>query len=371
MLEQLPWVLIIGTALLLAAQLFVVLGAFKHLLAHDQLPPFAAGSAPFISVIVPARNEAEHLAGLLNDLREQDFPADRFEVILVDDGSHDGTLEIARRFAKPGLSFLQLVGNTGKKAAIELGVAHANGDIIVVTDADARCGPLRLSSIAQAWQRERFDLLLMPIAVRSDNSLLQELQANEQGGFMAVAIASVRAGNPMIANGANMAFRRSVFEALGGYDGNRHMASGDDMFLLETMRDANKTVTCLAVPEVVVTVEPTVTWRSFLDQRLRWAGKMKAMHIGAASVLPVFALLIPVLLWACTFTGVPPLLAFMLWIAWLVPLVAMTTAVNGVIGRQPSPFAVAMDLVLFSVYAPIVAVLSLFVRPDWKGRKSR
>ncbi|MEO8066182.1 MAG: glycosyltransferase [Flavobacteriales bacterium] len=367
----LPWILLIATAALLIIQLFVVLGSFRHLLDHDELPAFG-GQGPFISVIVPVRNEAEHLPELLDDLRSQEYPTDRFEVIVVDDGSEDSTLAKAQRFERAGFSVVQLLGAVGKKAAIELGVEHAKGALIVITDADARCGPLRLKTIARAWQRAPFDMLLMPINVGSNGSLLEELQANEQAGFMAVAIASARAGRAVLANGANLAFRRSVFEALHGFDGNRHIASGDDMFLLEKMRSANKTVTSLAVPEVVVMVAPAINWRSFLQQRLRWAGKMKAVRFGAMSLLPLSALLIPVLLWMCTLhSAVPWRVAPLLWCAWLIPLVVLVTSANGTVGRKASPFSIAMHLVLFSIYAPVIALVSAFFRPRWKGRTAQ
>jgi len=371
MIEQLPWVLIVGTALLLALQLFVLLNALKHLLGHDELPTAALSHAPFISVIVPARNEADHIRALLDDLRAQDYPTDRFEVIVVDDGSEDSTQAQVHPSAQPSVRLLELMGAAGKKAAIELGVSNANGDIIVITDADGRCGPLRLKSVAQAWRSATFDLLLMPIAVRSDNSFLQELQANEQAGFMAVAIASARAGNALIGNGANMAFRRSTFQLLDGYDGNRQFVSGDDMFLLRKMQMANKTVICLAVPEVVVHVPAASSWKSFLDQRLRWAGKMKATGSGGMKLLPAIALSLPVMLWACTVVHLSqPILVMALWGAWLVPIVVITTSINGTINRKPSPFAVALDLVLFSIYAPVIAVLSLMHKPTWKGRRT-
>jgi cellulose synthase/poly-beta-1,6-N-acetylglucosamine synthase-like glycosyltransferase len=371
MIEQLPWVLIIGTALLLAVQLFVLLNALKHLLGHDVLPTAVLSPAPFISVLVPARNEAEHIKALLDDLRAQDYPSDRFEVIVVDDGSEDDTQDNVFTSTQPTVRLIELTGATGKKAAIEKGVSCANGDIILLTDADGRCGPLRLKTIAQAWRAATFDLLLMPIAVRSNNSLLFELQANEQAGFMAVAIASARAGRALIANGANMAFRRSAFQLLDGYDGNRHFASGDDMFLLRKMQMAHKTVTCLAVQEVVVHVPAVPSWRTFLDQRLRWAGKMKATGSGTMSLLPAIALLLPVLLWWNTVVHFRlPLLVIALWSAWLVPLVVITTSINDTIDRKPSPFAVALDLVLFSLYAPTIAILSLVHKPIWKGRRT-
>lgn len=364
----LPWIFIVATALLLVIQMFLVLGSFKHLLDHDELPPFV-GQGPLISVVVPARNESEHLPLLLDDLRSQEYPGDRFEVIVVDDGSEDNTLAAAQRFTQAGFRVVELEGTTGKKAAIESGVRLAQGSLIVITDADARCGPLRLKTIARAWQRAPFDLLLMPIRVRSDGTLLEELQANEQAGFMAVAIASARAESAVLANGANLAFRRSVFEALQGFDGNRHIASGDDMFLLQKMRSTNKTVSSLAVPEVVVTVAPAGSWNSFLQQRLRWAGKMKTARFGAMSLFPLAALLIPVLLWVCTLhNAVPWRVAPLLWCAWLIPIMVLVGSANGTLGRTASPFSVAMHLVLFSIYAPVIALVSIFYRPKWKGR---
>lgn len=382
-----PWWIVLATAALVVGQLFIALHGMRLLLGDDELPAFRPAVAPFISVVVPVRNEEATISALLGDLRAQDYPRNRFEVIMVDDGSDDATRLVAERCMDPGWRLLVLHDGQGKKAAIERAVAEAAGDVVLVTDADVRCGQLRLQFVARAWQRGPYDLLLMPITASSDGSWLQELQTNEQLGFMAVAASSARGGHAAIANGANMAFRRSTFELLNGFHGHRHIASGDDMFLLQSMRSSNKTVVYLATPEVLVGVRSEQTFTGFLQQRLRWAGKMRSGIVGIPSILLVLALMVPVMLWASTlmvFTEpvhrltqdgwsipapVPVVVPLLLWLGWLLPIVVLAQTMGTRIGQRTSPFGLASGLVLFSIYAPVIAVLSLFMRSTWKGRR--
>lgn len=386
-MEGWPWWIILATAALVIGQLFFALHAMRLLLGDDELPDFRPAIAPFISVVVPARNEAGNIGGLLNDLRAQDYPLNRFEVIVVDDGSEDNTAQVVEEHLAPSWKLLLSADGEGKKAAIEQAVRDSHGDVVLVTDADARCGPLRLRSIARAWQREPFDLLLMPITVTNDGNWLQELQTNEQLGFMAVAAASARGGRAVIANGANIAFRRSTFELLGGFQAHRHIASGDDQFLLRSMQAANKSVGHLATPEVVVHVRPETGWAGFIQQRLRWAGKMTRGGLGTAFFLPALALLVPILLWASTlmlFTApverlaeagwmspdpIPVLVPILLWLGWGLPIVVLAQTMGARTGQRVSTIGLAGGLVLFTIYAPIIAVLSLFMRSTWKGRR--
>jgi len=93
------------------------------------------GGLGLISVVVPAYNAREAIAECLEALLHQTVPRDRYEVIVVDDGSSDGTAEVVRPY---GVKLLQQA-NQGPAAARNLGVAHAQGEIILFTDAD--CAP--------------------------------------------------------------------------------------------------------------------------------------------------------------------------------------------------------------------------------------
>ena len=340
-----------------------------------------------VSLIVPARNAADTLSPLLQDLYVQQWPKEAIEVIVVDDGSTDHTAEIVREMQKrwPGLILLSAEGN-GKKAAITRGVEKARGAWIVITDADARCGPLRVQRIMECLRGTEVDMLLMPVETRSSGGVIQRLQADEQTALLGVAAGTALQGRPLLANGANMAFRRSAFRSIGGYSGDT-WASGDDMFLLKRMLKAGRDVKYLLHPDVLVTVEAEQTFRDFWDQRLRWAGKMRAVG-SSGGWLALAGLLFPwfLLYVSCSFTLVEMMfqrpLAIMLllssaWLLWLMPIMALVRAVRRFLqasGSGPqhrgAQLTTLFSLIAFSFYSPLIAVVSLFVKPNWKGRKT-
>ena len=93
---------------------------------------------PMVSVVVAARNEAIFIEGCLRALGQQDYPSDKYEVIVVDDGSTDGTdrLAIDSQDGPTAMRLLRTGGGGSKKAALSLGISAAKGEIILSTDAD-------------------------------------------------------------------------------------------------------------------------------------------------------------------------------------------------------------------------------------------
>lgn len=349
--------------------------------ASDEQP------AARVSLIVPARNAAGTLTALLQDLHAQQWPKEAVEVFVVDDGSEDGTAELVRAMAKrwPGLLLVQAEGK-GKKAAISEGVRRAQGEWVLLTDADARCGPLRVPRIMQHVHGSGLDLLLLPVGTRAHGGMIQQLQADEQAALLGVGAGTALQGGAVLANGANMAFRRSAFLEVGGYAGDT-WASGDDMFLLQRMRKARRQVGYLLHPDVLVTVDAEPTFAGFWAQRLRWAGKMRAMS-GPGPWAAMAGIMLPwFLLYASTsFTLAelmlkrPLAILFLLsaaWLLWLLPLLRLArtarrflqTSMDAAPPRWPDVSAL-LALLAFSFYAPAVALTSLFVRPRWKGRKT-
>ncbi|MBK8499695.1 MAG: glycosyltransferase [Flavobacteriales bacterium] len=355
-----------------------VIGAWREAIRkEDQATKGELGDQPLVSVIVPARDEAGNIAVLLQDLYGQRYPQERMEVIVVDDGSTDTTAGIVEGMMRswPQLRLLKSDG-TGKKSAITTGVVAAKGELVVLTDADVRCGLDRIISIAAHWRSVQSDLVILPVYT-DGHGALGRLQEEEQAALLGMAMGSATRGRPSLAYGANLAFRREAFLAVGGYEGDR-FASGDDLFLLQRMQRAGKRITCLFDREALVTASAVHSAGAFVAQRLRWAGKMGGA--GFTTAAPgLAALLFPwVLLWHSLrhdlAAGIGDHLLYstalliMAWSCWFVPIIAMVGDVRRQAGRPTNIPATVLSLIVFSCYAPLIALGSLIVRPKWKGR---
>lgn len=338
-----------------------------------------AGGLPMVSMVVPVRNGAGTINGLLQDLHAQHFPKDRVEVIVVDDHSTDATADQTRGMMKhwPHLRLLVNDGE-GKKAAITQGVSAAKGALIIITDADARCGADRVPTIVAHWMASNADMVLMPVRTEADSSFLGRLQQDEQAALLVAGAATALEGAPILANGANMAFTRDAFMAVRGYVGDRH-ASGDDIFLLERMKQAGRPVSYLLDTRAMVTVQAEGTGREFWQQRLRWAGKMRGVR-GAGKWASLLALLLPVGLVVMTLSLKLPsavnqglfrsaLLLGSAWLMWFIPVLGIVRDAKGFLGQRHSSLGAMISLLAFAVYAPAVALAAMFARPVWKGRR--
>lgn len=333
-----------------------------------------------ISVVVPARNADRTMVPLLQDLFAQDVPKERIEVIVVDDHSEDDTAGVVRAMM-PRWPQLKLISapEPGKKAAITAGVAASQYDIMVLTDADARCGSSRARMIAERMVAGGVDLLILPVRTIGERSFLGRLQEEEQAALAGMALGEAMLDRPGLAFGANLAFRKEAFHAVGGYTGDRFV-SGDDVFLVDRMRKAGRTIAGYADPRALVTVEAEGTWAGFIRQRIRWAGKMRGM-VSAMNVLGAMALLWPwLLVWRSVQSEMASLLEgqgvevlFLLIAAWglaIVPVVGLVRDVRSKSQQRSSALISVLCYLLFLVYAPVIAVVSLVHRPRWKGRRT-
>jgi glycosyltransferase involved in cell wall biosynthesis len=133
-------------------------------------------SRPALSIVVPAFNEAVNLptllAGLTATLRTL---TDRWEVIVVDDGSRDATPGVMLQWLlAPGVRYLRLSRNFGKEAALTAGIDHAGGDAVVLMDADGQHPLELLASMVEAW-RDGADAVCAVRQSRADESVFKRL----------------------------------------------------------------------------------------------------------------------------------------------------------------------------------------------------
>ncbi len=234
-----------------------------------------------VSVIIPARNEAANIAGCIRSVLSQDYPQHLLETILVDDHSEDDTSTIAQREGGKRLRIISLKDfieggsvNSFKKKALATGIAQSSGELIVTMDADCIAPPLWLKNITALYEKRHSAMIIGPVAFTNDGSLLQAFQSLDFTMMQGITAAAHRLKLGGMANGANLAFSRAAFEAVGGYRDTEHLASGDDYLLLQKMsQHFPERIHYLKVKDAIVATSPQLTWSTFLNQRVRWASK--------------------------------------------------------------------------------------------------
>jgi poly-beta-1,6-N-acetyl-D-glucosamine synthase len=206
--------------------IMLIIGWNKSIRASE-----SSRSAPeeFISVIIPVRNEAKQMERLLVNLAKQHYT--NFEVIIMDDHSSDDTLKIIRSYPMPQLSVHTNSGQ-GKKQAITEGVKRSAGQLIVTTDADCSFHPDWLKTMNRYFQDKKVLFLFGGVRIYDTPNFFTKMQAVEFASLIGSAAATAAFNIPTMCNGANLAYRKHVFEEVKGYEGNVHVPSGDDEFLM-------------------------------------------------------------------------------------------------------------------------------------------
>jgi cellulose synthase/poly-beta-1,6-N-acetylglucosamine synthase-like glycosyltransferase len=230
-------------------------------------------------VVIAARNEEKNIPHLLSCIAEQQYPRNFFEVIIIDDHSTDNTWqELSSYTADFSLKLYQLPEELhGKKSAIDLAVKNASGELIVQTDADCSAGPGWLASIAGFYKQTGAKFIAAPVTLRNDRSLLGIFQSLDFLTMQTITGASVFKRFHTMCNGANLAFVRSAFVEVNGFEGIDNIPSGDDMLLMHKIYSAypDKVAYLKSSAAIVQTAAPP-TWKDFFNQRIRWSSK--AVH---------------------------------------------------------------------------------------------
>ncbi|MFT3703778.1 MAG: glycosyltransferase [Agriterribacter sp.] len=269
---------------------FVLLFIYYGLIAYyhyawEQIPVFEnVDTIPSekISIIIPARNEAHNIGSCLYAILNQDYPKHLLEIIVIDDHSTDDTPAIVKRYATKGVQYISLQEvllndepiKAYKKKAIETGIGSATGTLIVTTDADCTAGENWISTIASFHSNSKAAFIVAPVKIKTGRSLLSLFQSLDFSILQGITAASVYKNFHRMCNGANLAYEKKAFEAVNGFENIDHIASGDDMLLMDKIAEQYKGgIAYLNSPSAIVETLPAQSWSAFFNQRIRWASK--------------------------------------------------------------------------------------------------
>ena len=271
---------------------------------------------PLVSVVVAVRNEVENIEYLLADLCAQTYPLDVYEIIVVDDGSEDGTPDRvrARLGGKVSIRLIEtkdVCATTGaKKVALTLGIEEARGQIILTTDGDCRVKSTWVQGMVDCFEEDVG--MVVGFSQIGHPGQVQGIRAGWEAidflALMGCAFGGIGHGHPISASGQNLAYRKEAFSQVGGYERVKGRASGDDVLLLQLVRRLTQWRVATAPVELTATVHPfTPSWRAFLHQRVRWASNAPyQIHLDSllfaymlcAFIMEVLLVLTPLLIWA-------------------------------------------------------------------------
>ncbi len=240
-----------------------------------------SGRPPSVSVVVAARNEAANIEACLNALAAQTYPPERLQIVAVDDRSDDGTFEIMARFRKKlGERFIlkkieRVPQNISpKKFALSQGIESASGEIIFTTDADCQPPPEWVAETAPLFSDE-VGMVIGPAPFEPAQTFWEKLLAldNFAAAFVAAGAAGWNVG--ATCSGRNLAYRKPVYEEVGGFKAIQHSLSGDDdLFLQQIKKRTRWQIRYSLNPKTAVPSRPAASLAEFIRQRRR--------HVSAA-----------------------------------------------------------------------------------------
>lgn len=353
-----------------------VLFIFKAVKAWGNLRALGPyiGEECSISIIIPCRNESANLPLLFYDLERQLFPKEKFQVVFVDDHSDDGSFELFEELQKShsfSSTFLPLKQEEeGKKAALTAGIENSEFNYLMTTDADCRLPNKWLKTFSDYFASTDAALLAGAVEIKADNSFFSKMQGFEFASLSGITAAFFGLKKPIMCNGANLAFKKELFHRVNGYSKHSHIASGDDVFFLHQAKSLKVPICYVFERAARVETHPKESLKTFLEQRIRWAGKSSSYKDGnilyVGFLVGVYNLLLLLLLLLAIVKGSYLWLLLLLFVVkFLMDMLFMYKIRHFFSLNHILLYSFILSL-LYPFYAVGIGVISLFTSSAWK-----
>jgi glycosyltransferase involved in cell wall biosynthesis len=364
----------------LLAYLFVILTLY---FGFDKVPTLHLkdrNPANKFSIVIPFRNEAKQLPDLLKSICQLNYPNSHFEILFVDDASEDSSADVIHNFfhthnKQIDYHILDNQGFSGspKKDALNLAVKQAKHPYIVTTDADVSLPSYWLDAFDECIQEHHPDFIVAPVQLHKINSFLHRFQQLEFLSLQASTIGGFGINKPFMCNGANLCYKKSVFLKISAYDSNNHIASGDDVFLLEAMvKKRPEHIIYLKNELSIVKTKALNTWESVIQQRQRWAAKSSAYTLWVGKLVGIIVFLMNL-----TIASLPVLVllqqirlhsALMLLIAKISADFLLIFQSGKFFDQREALRAFLPSSIIYPFFSTFIVFKSLLGSYQWKGR---
>jgi 1,2-diacylglycerol 3-beta-glucosyltransferase len=350
--------------------IFFYIGAIKE--RKKPIDEFANEEIPFVSVVIPARNEEENIRQCIISIAKSNYPKEKFEIIAVNDRSSDNTKAILEDLRKDirNLEIVDIVNDSqkknlrGKPGALQAGIDKSKGEIILMTDADCTVNSGWVSAMANSFKDPSVGLTAAYPAIRA-NTFFGMLQAVEWIYLHTLATAGIGLNIPLSCFGNNMAVRKKDFVEIGGYNGIKFSVT-EDLALMHAIYKSGRKIRYLTSEKSTITTQACRTFKSYIKQKHRWV--TGALDLGWIATL-----------WVLTSTSLwAGIIMSLIWLEawWLIAFLLMRFAGDSII---TIPSAIILDkkklipwlvpAVIFFMFMELIAPF-LLLKKDvrWKGQ---
>ncbi|MDF2157538.1 glycosyltransferase [Algoriphagus sp. CAU 1675] len=329
-----------------------------------------------VSLLIPFRNEATIAADLIHELKKLHNP--ELEIILIDDQSEDESFTLFEEYSRldSRVRVLKSPG-FGKKAALEFGVKIASGEIILCTDADCRFPPNWVERMLEPFKDQQIQLVAGPVISEVKKpGFFSRFQQIEWSSILLLTQYFFSIQKPLMCSAANMAYRKSAFERVKGYQGNSHILSGDDEFLLKKIHSVygKGSSIYLSYRQSLVFTRAQVGLKELLNQRIRWAGKWRSHRSFIHAATALFMVFVQ-LVWLESiyiFAFNKATLVFLAWI-WSMKIFSEKLALGKVLkslGQKTPTLDFMVTGFFHPIYVLMVSLGTVFGKFSWKGRSN-
>ncbi len=324
-----------------------------------------------VSIIVCARNEEENIAECLQSLDELEYPEDKLEIIIANDGSTDSTGNIISDFVSGKNRFKKIAVEPsngklfGKTNALAQAIKQAKGQIIITTDADCKVNPKWAKTIASYYYGDTG--AVGGFTIPEAKNWFDGMQAVDLAYLLTAASGSANNNTPISCIGNNMSFLKSAYLEMGGYE-NLPFSVTEDFALLNAIAELKKyRIKFPTDKDALVSTKPCNNIIGLLRQKKRWAvGGLDAPLYGKIVMLTAFLANFFIILTPLFFSHVCLYLAvFKISIDYFV-----LYPVHNQLGISKNLRYFPGFEVYYTLYAFIIPLILTFSRKVvWKGRK--
>lgn len=243
--------------------MFFLLLYIRHRNEYN-LPSKRTSWRPKVTILIPAYNESKLIGNCLKSTLDLNYPKDKLEVIVIDDGSTDDTYKVAKQYENQGVKVLTKK-NAGKGAALNFGLEKATGELTATMDADSYITKDALLELLPLLEDKDVGAVTPSIKIMKSNSIIKEMQRIEYLMILLSRKLLSYIDSVPVTPGPFSLFRTSVLREVGGFDPKNMV---EDIEIALRIQSYHYKLKSSMTADVYT--EPPETFGALLKQRVRW-----------------------------------------------------------------------------------------------------